>query len=150
MNDGGYRIELFVFPDGDSVEIIVFDREACRRGAAASAAAAPAPCCVPAPPSREDVDAQACPSCGSTLVHPVDWQRSGDAAWTLILRCPECETRREVVLGRASVEQLNRELYHGTQVIAHEVERLTRRNFEDEVEWLVAALDRDLIQPMDF
>ena len=66
------------------------------------------------------------------------------------LRCPECETRREVVLGRAAVEQLNRELYHGAKAIAREAERLSRRNFEDEAERIVTALERDLIQPMDF
>ncbi len=68
----------------------------------------------------------------------------------LQLRCPECETRREVTLGRASVEQFNRELYHGAQAIAREAARMMRRNFEEEVERIVAALERDLIQPMDF
>ena len=34
--------------------------------------------------------------------------------------------------------------------MAREAERLSRRNFEDEVERIVAALERDLIQPMDF
>ena len=91
-----------------------------------------------------------CPVCGSRLVYPVDWERSGDAAWTLQLRCPECETRREVTLGRASVEHFNRELYQGAQAMAREAERLSRRNFEEEVERIVVALERDLIQPMDF
>ena len=160
MRDQSYKIELFVFPDGTSVEMIVFDADR-RRDASAPAspasitktadapASAPAPCRVP-PPPREDPDAHTCPVCGSRLVYPVDWERSGDAAWTLQLRCPECETRREVTLGRASVEHINRELYHGAQAMAHEAARMTRRNFEDEVELIVAALDRDLIQPMDF
>ena len=104
---------------------------------------------MPAPP-HEDPEAHTCPVCGSRLVYPVDWERSGDAAWTLQLRCPECETRREVTLGRASVEHFNRELYHGAQAMAREAERMTRRNFEDEVERIVVALERDLIQPMDF
>ena len=160
MRDQSYKIELFVFPDGTSVEMIVFDAD--RRGDASVPASpasrtqmadaptsAPAPCRVP-PPPREDPDAHTCPVCGSRLVYPVDWERSGDAAWTLQLRCPECETRREVTLGRASVEHINRELYHGAQAMAHEAARMTRRNFEDEVERIVAALERDLIQPMDF
>ena len=161
MRDESYKIELFVFPDGTSVEMIVFDAGRRRRGAATPAAPAvqhaerrparqrPAPCCAP-PPPREDPDAHTCPVCGSRLVYPVDWERSGDAAWTLQLRCPECETRREVTLGRASVEHFNRELYHGAQAMAREAERLSRRNFEDEVERIVVALERDLIQPMDF
>jgi hypothetical protein len=83
-------------------------------------------------------------------VYPVDWDRSGPGSWTLDLRCPECETRRDVTLSRASVERLNRELYHGAQELARAAERITRRNFEDETERIVAALERDLILPMDF
>jgi ribosomal protein S27E len=150
-----YKIELFVFPDGSQVELIVFDRSARSRGAAAPTATArtktaPAPCCVPAPAPADEPDAERCPVCGSTLVYPVDWDRSGPASWTLALRCPECETRREVTLGRASVERLNRELYQGAQELARAADRVTRRNFEDEVERIVAALERDLILPMDF
>jgi ribosomal protein S27E len=149
-----YKIELFVFPDGSQVELIVFDRLARGRGAGAAAPArtktAPGPCCVPAPAPADEPDAERCPVCGSTLVYPVDWDRSGPGSWTLALRCPECETRREVTLGRASVERLNRELYQGAQALARAADRVMRRNFEDEVERIVAALERDLILPMDF
>ncbi len=157
MSDDGYKIELFVFPDGTSVEMIVFDAHARRPRAAAPARPAgttankiaPAACRVPAPP-REDPAAHTCPLCGSPFVYPTDWERSGDTAWTLQLRCPECETRREVTLRRASVERFNRELYQGAQAMAREAARLTRRNFEDEAKRIVAALERDLILPMDF
>jgi ribosomal protein S27E len=156
--DENYKIEVFVFPDGTSVDVLVFDEDARRRGCTAPAAtahrgsSAPGPCCVPPPPAQEDESdcAHECPACGSTLVYPVDWDRSGRAAWTLRLRCPECETRREVVLGRAAVEQFNRELYRGAQAIAREADHLMRRNFEDEVERIVVALEHDLILPMDF
>ncbi len=158
MSHEDYKIELFVFPDGSEVEMIVFDRSARARGAAAPVAPgasrqtriAPSPCCAPPPRPSEDPDAGRCPVCGSTLVYPVDWDRSGPAAWSLILRCPDCETRREVTLGRASVERLNRELYQSAQALAREADRVTRRNFEDEVDRIVAALRRDLILPMDF
>jgi hypothetical protein len=155
-----HRIELFIVPDGSRVEMIVFDAATRARSAqaapssagpaaAASTRAAPAPCHVP-PPTQQDPDAHHCPVCRSPLVYPLDWDRSGPASWTMILRCPECETRREVTLGRASVEELNRELYQGAQAIAREADLLTRRNFEEEVERMVTALERDLILPMDF
>lgn len=175
MDHEDFKIELFVFPDGSEVEIIVFDRPSHGRGGASSAAPAtaspaaparassaapatappqarpaPPPCCAPSPPPVEDPDAGRCPKCGSTLVYPVDWSRSGPACWTLALRCPECETRREVTLGRASVERLNREIHQSARTLGREADHLTRRNFEDEVSRIVDALERDLILPMDF
>ena len=160
MSHEDYKIELFVFPDGTQIEMIVFDPRTGRRTAPSARAgtrkapaqtkAAPAPCSVPAPPPPEDTDAHRCPVCRSPLVYPIDWDRAGPASWTLILRCPECETRREVLLGRASVEEFNRELYRGAQVIARAADRMTRSNFEEEVERIVVALEHDLILPMDF
>lgn len=161
MRHDDLRIELFIFPDGTRVEMIVFDSAA--RGAVASTTPASsgratagqtrpasAPCRVPPPPLREHPGAHQCPVCRSPLVYPVDWERTGPAVWRLLLRCPECETRREVTLGRASVEELNRELYQGAREIARAADDMTRHNFEDEVERIVAALERDLILPMDF
>lgn len=157
VSESPYKIELFVFPDGTSVEMMVFDE--VRQGRATPAPktaptphpkAAPGPCCVPPPPPHDGEEAHKCPVCGGSMVYPVDWDRIGQASWTLQLRCPDCETQREVTLGRASVEQFNRELYFGAQALAREADRLTRRNFEDEVDRIVAALERDLILPMDF
>jgi hypothetical protein len=157
-----YRIELFIFPDGQSVELMVFDKArkssvpapatttkppACRP---APSQLPPSPCAVPPPPPHEDLEAHKCPVCGSELVYPEDWDRSSQVSWTLHLRCPECELRREVTLGRASVEQFNRELYFGAQALARTADQMQRRNFEDEVDRIVAALERDLILPMDF
>jgi hypothetical protein len=161
-----FKTELFIFPDGTAVEIIVFDRQgvpaasptgaggaspsgtkaseapAARRNAGRDVAA-PAP--VPAGP-----DAHVCPICASSLVYPVDWTRESEVAWSVVLRCPECETRRHVLLDRSGVEQFNRELYLGAQAVAREADRLCRSNFEEESAKLVEALERDLILPMDF
>jgi hypothetical protein len=157
-----YKIELFIFPDGTSVELMVFDKARERRAPSKTTATAEPPagaqpckpassaCCVPPPPPREDLEAHKCPVCGGDLVYPVDWDRSSQVSWTLHLRCPECETRREVTVGRASVERLNRELYFGAQALAREADQMTRRNFKDEVDRIAAALERDLILPMDF
>ena len=166
MNDD-YKIELFVFPDGTSLEILVFDGESARRrdgdrthqtGAAPHACAEAQPtaasscglCRTPPQAHTDETEAASCPVCGSRLVYPVDWQRSGDASWDVTLRCPECETRRDVTLGRAAVERFNRDLYHGSQTLAREAEHMTRRNFEDEAERITSALQQDLILPMDF
>jgi hypothetical protein len=164
-SDDEYRIELFVFPDGTAMEMIVFDREgapsptraverhdgqsccADRRDARREPTVAQAP---PAAGPEAEGEAHLCPLCRCALVYPLDWRRNDEATWNLTLRCPNCETRRDVTLGRVGVEEFNRELYHGAQALAHEAEIVTRRNFEEEAQKIVRALDRDLIQPMDF
>jgi hypothetical protein len=165
-SDDEYRIELFVFPDGTAMEMIVFDREGApshtqaaerhdcggrcvdHRGARREPSVAQqAP---PAAGPEADGDVHLCPLCRSALVYPLDWRRNDEATWNLTLRCPNCETQRDVTLGRQGVEEFNRELYHGAQALAREAEIVTRRNFEEEAQKIVVALDRDLIQPMDF
>jgi hypothetical protein len=195
MREQDFRIELFVFPDGTEIEMLVFEkplersghgagrdearREAPRRAAAAGAtspAAREAAARGQAEPARtvtpEDVgrhqpgagpgdrDAgeapppgrkpHVCPVCHSELVYPVDWQRTSDTAWRLRLRCPECDTERDAVLGRADVEEYNRHLYYGSQELAQAAQEISRKNFEEEAAKLVAALEMDLILPMDF
>jgi len=155
-----HKIERFVFPDGTEIDMIVFDDPQAIRslpgrtaGATAATAQQPQAPARPGPavsPSGEGADARVCPHCGCDLVYPVDWERRAESVWELVLRCPECETRRHVLLGRAAVEAFNRELYLGARSLAREAERLTRANFEDEVERITAALERDLILPMDF
>jgi hypothetical protein len=197
MREQDFRIELFVFPDGTEIEMLVFEKPAGRRGRAAdhdearretprraaaagatSAAARGAATRGQAEPARtvtpEDVgrhqshttdapgdrgaddapppgrDPHVCPVCRSELVYPVDWQRTSDTAWRLRLRCPECETERDAVLGRADVEEFNRRLYYGSQELAQAAQEISRKNFEEEAAKLIAALELDLILPMDF
>jgi hypothetical protein len=162
-----FKTELFIFPDGTAVEIIVFDRQgvpaathagSCRASASPSPAGGRPSACgsagrelslVPAPP-RMERDAHVCPVCGSPLVFPLDWTRQNEATWSLTLRCPECETRRHVLLDRGGVEQFNRELYLGAQAVAREADRMCRCNFEEESAKFVEALELGLILPMDF
>lgn len=160
-----YRIELFIFPDGTEMEMIVFERgdapahigitarHDCGDGSGDRRDARREPTVKQAPPAARPAfegEAHVCPVCGSRLVYPVDWHRNDEATWNLTLRCPNCEIQRDITLGRASVEELNRELYHGAQALTREADIVSRRNFEEEAQKIVAALGRDLIQPMDF
>ena len=161
-----FKTELFIFPDGTAVEIIVFDRQGvpaashagscgastcgCPQSVAPADRSAGRELALVPPLSEPEYDAHLCPVCGSSLVYPTDWTRQNEAAWSLTLRCPECETRRHVLLDRGGVEQFNRELYLGAQAVAREADRMCRSNFEEESAKLVEALQRDLILPMDF
>ena len=160
------RRELFIFPDGSAVEMIVFapatipaqtssrptrDRDAGPAEREAMPGVKPTATQAPPPVGQEPGGAaHECPLCGSDLVHPVDWERNSAASWNLLLRCPNCETQRSVVLGREGVEAFNREIYLGAQALAREAASMTRRNFAEESAKLVQALARDLILPMDF
>jgi len=147
-----YRVELFIFPDGMAIEMIVFDQDqdgaqphpaaAAERGEVATAEAVS---CV-----QGEIDVSVCPVCHSPLVYPTDWQRTGSATWELSLRCPNCETQRTITLDREGVERFNKVLYEGSEALARQSEQLTRLHFEEETERFVRALDEDLILPMDF
>ena len=57
---------------------------------------------------------------------------------------------RSVTLSREEVERLNRALYEGTEHLARQADQLVRRHFEEEAAKFVAALETDLILPIDF
>jgi hypothetical protein len=155
-----YKIELFIFPDGMAVEMLVFDSAehqhavpVARQQAAAGQSqptAAPVMTASPVLAPADPAAASTCPLCGSTLVYPVDWNRSGETLWRVDLRCPNCEVIRHINLDREGIEQFNRSLYSGAQEIARLAESLARKSFEEEIVKLAAALRDDLILPMDF
>lgn len=158
-----YRVELFIFPDGMAIEMIVFDQD--QDGAQPQLAAAEAAdvatmerteeteSAEPEPQASAacgETDVSVCPVCHSHLVYPTDWQRTGSATWELALRCPNCETQRAITLDREGVERFNKVLYEGSEALARQAEQLTRLHFEEEAERFVRALDEDFILPMDF
>ncbi len=73
-----------------------------------------------------------CSRCAGEFLYPEDWERNRDGDWNLLMRCPNCEARTRIVLGREAVEDLNRTLYRHAQALAREADALSRRNFEEE------------------
>src|ERR1700757_3730403 len=55
-----------------------------------------------------------CFHCAGELVYPLDWSEEGPRHWRIVLRCPECESRREGVFDQAAVERLDDELRRGS------------------------------------
>jgi hypothetical protein len=133
---GDCDVERFIFPDGTERDLLVFGQ-----GSAAACSPSPRP---------EAGEAHVCPVCKSPLVHPTDWRRTAAATWRITLRCPNCETIRTLTLSRAEVERLNKALYEGTEKLARQADQMARRHFQEESEKFVAALDADLILPIDF
>ncbi|HEV2943784.1 MAG TPA: hypothetical protein VGX26_01535 [Solirubrobacteraceae bacterium] len=140
-----HRVRL---PSGKQIEVVYRDRNqaAAPAGSGAGAPAAPtAPdnACVPDP-------LHVCFHCAGDLVYPLDWIEEGPRHWRIVLRCPECESRREGVFEQATVEQLDEQLDRAAGALLGDLQQLTQANMKDEVEFFVRALDADLIVPSDF
>lgn len=91
-----------------------------------------------------------CFHCSGELVYPLDWSEEGPRHWRIILRCPECESRREGVFDQATVERLDDELDRGSSALLGDLRRMTHANMSEEAEFFVRALQADLITPSDF
>ena len=91
-----------------------------------------------------------CFHCAGELVYPLDWAEEGPRRWRIVLRCPDCESRREGVFEQTSVERLDDELDRATGELLSDLRRMTHANMSDEIETFIRALDADLIDPSDF
>jgi hypothetical protein len=91
-----------------------------------------------------------CFHCAGELVYPLDWSEEGSRHWRIVLRCPECESRREGVFDQATVERLDDELDRGSSALLGDLRRMTHANMSEEIEFFARALDADLILPSDF
>ncbi len=104
----------------------------------------------PAPASGEGEQLHVCFHCSGELVYPLDWAEEGARHWRVILRCPECEARREGVFEQTVVEKLDDELDRGSSALLSDLRRMTHANMSEEIEFFVRALEADLITPSDF
>jgi hypothetical protein len=91
-----------------------------------------------------------CFHCAGELVFPLDWSEEGPRHWRIVLRCPECESRREGVFDQVAVERLDDELDRGSSALLGDLRRMTHANMSEEIEFFARALEADLILPSDF
>ncbi|HEV2981096.1 MAG TPA: hypothetical protein VGX51_06660 [Solirubrobacteraceae bacterium] len=91
-----------------------------------------------------------CFHCAGQLAYPLDWAEEGPRHWRIVLRCPECESRREGVFEQAAVERLDDELDRAASLLLGDLKRMTHANMSEEVEFFIRALAADLIVPSDF
>jgi hypothetical protein len=104
-----------------------------------------------AQPSSNSTEAlHVCFHCAGELVYPLDWSEEGLRHWRIVLRCPECESRREGVFEQTSVEMLDDELDRASSALLGDLRRMTHANMTEEAEFFIRALDADLIVPSDF
>lgn len=100
--------------------------------------------------TRREEDLHICPSCASTLVHPVDWAPAAGRRWRVDLRCPECWWTGAGVYTQKVVDRFDETLDKGTEAVLEDLNLLARANMEEHVETFVAAIWADRILPEDF
>jgi len=91
-----------------------------------------------------------CLSCGSAMVYPVEWEPAGESAWSVLLRCPECEIHRLGVFDQPALDAFDQELERGDAALREAYERMVRENMSAEVEVFTHALELGAILPEDF
>jgi hypothetical protein len=91
-----------------------------------------------------------CFNCAGELVYPLDWSEEGPRHWRVVLRCPECEARREGVFEQSVVERLDDELDRASGALLSDLKRMTHANMSEEIEFFARALHADLVVPSDF
>lgn len=160
--DNGHRRHHHVqLPGGRQIEVVYLDSrgehpgEGLSRAPQAARASSDTP--VAAKPWAGDSPATApgealhvCPRCAGGLVHPLDWVEESPGRWRILMRCPDCDLRREGVFGQALVERLDEELDKATGALLSDLKQLTNANMAEEIELFSHALQLDLIGPSDF
>ena len=116
------------------------------RGLDASSFKAPARQAAPPEPAELHV----CAECGSNLVYPLDWSPTPNRRWSVVLRCPDCDTVAEGIYDQGVVDRFDEELDRAAEQILDDLTLLARANMEDQVERFVTALNAGHILAEDF
>jgi hypothetical protein len=91
-----------------------------------------------------------CRFCHDDYVVPVWWEEVDDEQWHMLLRCAQCDTYRDVIVGNDVAKAYERDLDRGMAEIAATLDRRDRARMVEEVQVFIAALERDLIDATDF
>ena len=103
-------------------------------------------------PDRPDlaVHLETCGMCLRDFVNPVDWEPVGDTHWWMLLRCGACDTWRETTVTNEIASRYDLELDRRMEVIVRTLERIDMRRMAADVETMIQALRRGLVDAADF
>ena len=97
-----------------------------------------------------EVHLEHCALCGDDYVNPVDWEPVGDTHSWMLLRCGACDTWRETTVTNAIASRFDFELDRRLDVLARTLDRIDRRRMAADVETMIEALRRGLVDAADF
>jgi hypothetical protein len=93
---------------------------------------------------------ETCGMCGDDYVNPVDWEPVGETHWWMRLRCGACDTWREVTVTNEIASRYDLELDRRMEVLVRALERIDTRRMAADVETMIQALRRGLVDAADF
>ncbi len=96
------------------------------------------------------VHLETCAMCLRDFVNPVDWEPVGDTHWWMLLRCGACDTWRETTVTNEIASRYDLELDRRMEVIVRTLEWIDTRRMAADVETMIQALQRGLIDAADF
>lgn len=88
--------------------------------------------------------------CGEDFVNPVVWEAIDERSWWMLLRCGACDTWREVTVANHEATRFDAELNRRRDVLARALRHLDHQRMALEVEAMIGALRRGLIDAADF
>jgi hypothetical protein len=97
-----------------------------------------------------EIHLETCGICGDDFVNPVDWEPVGDTHWWMLLRCGACDTWRESTVTNEIASRYDVELDRRMEVLVRALERIDTRHMAADVETMIQALRRGLIDAADF
>lgn len=99
---------------------------------------------------RKKTEFQTCPLCKSNLIYPVERCQLNDIEWKVLMLCPNCMCKRELVVDRDTVRELLKAARIGRESLMKTLEGMQKKNMQDEADKFISALHRDHILPIDF
>jgi hypothetical protein len=91
-----------------------------------------------------------CPDCRRPFMCPIEWDTVDEERWLIQSRCGECGTWRSDIVTNEEAKDYDVTLARQSAEIERRLARIDRERMEVELDMLVAALDRDLIDAADF
>lgn len=126
----GQIIDLVCFDDNEAVDTVIED--------------------IMTELQKRKIELQTCPLCKSDLVYPVERSQINDVEWKVLMLCPNCLCKREMVVERETVRELLRNARVGRESLMKELDSMQKKNMEEEAEKFISALNKDHILPIDF
>jgi len=136
-----YFIQRIVFSQGQVLDLVCFDEDGSVENVIEN---------IMNELQKKKTEIQTCPLCKSHLVYPVERYQMNDAEWKVMMLCPNCLCKRELVVDREAVRELLKTARVGREQLMKELDSMQKKNMEEEADKFISALHKDHILPIDF